>query len=209
MKSRLIPACACSLALGLMSGYWMARLPAAGPGGKSALPVISGGRPDTGREQRRKLPVGTLLKEMAGPGIWRADEAGLSALARLSAGEFETLADDLKEDLLHPYQKEMRDAFFRAWAVRAPEAALAFVEGQASSAMKEEMRIGIMRGWAASDLGGYLGWLDGQAAGPVLDEAVRIAIPQLVGVDPEAALGLSSKLPPHFRGSAYADIFSS
>ena len=150
-----------------------------------------------------------MPKGMAAPGIWHANDAGLAALARLSAGQLESLASELKDDLLHPYQKEMRDAFFRAWAAKDPHAALAFVEGQASSAMKEEMRAGILRGWAAADLERYLGWVDSQKDGAILHEAVRIAIPQLVALDPKGAIGLTAKLPAHFRSSAYVDIFSS
>jgi hypothetical protein len=160
--------------------------------------------------QRQKQPLfAGVPEELAVPGIWRSSEAGLAALARIPSGRFESLSGELKDKLLHPYQKEMRDAFFRAWAAKDPHAALAFVESQTSSAMKEEMRAGILRGWAAADLSRYVGWVESQKDGPVLHEALRIAIPQLVTIDPESSLGLTSRLPAHFRSSAYVDIFSS
>ena len=209
MKFPLIPVSVCSIALGLLAGYWLGQRGPARDADERGLPPKRWPRSGLAGERLRDRSPAGIIKEMAGGGIWRANEAGLAALARLSAGDFASLAGELRDDLLHPYQKEMREAFFRAWAAKDPAAALAFTEGQASSAMKDEMRIGIMRGWAASDLGGYLGWLEGQPAGPVLDEAVRIAIPQLVALDPGAAIDLTSKLPPHFRSSAYVDIFSS
>ncbi len=209
MNFRPIFPALCGLVIGLLCGYRMSGESAAS--GRDSVAAASKSRWRTtsaDEEQQNLLPAG-LLKDMAASGIWHANDAGLAALARLSAEQLESLASELKDDLLHPYQKEMREAFFRAWAAKDPHAAFAFVEALASSAMKEEMRAGILRGWAASDLDGYLGWVHSRKDGPVLHEAVRIAIPQLVVLDPESALGLTAKLPAHFRSSAYVDIFSS
>ncbi len=205
MKTRAIFPALCGLAVGVTSGYLLARRPAAVGSGMATAETKPAERAATvGDRQHEPSPAGLLRG-----GIWRADDAGLAALSRLSAAQLKSLAIELGDDLRHPYQKELRESYFRAWAARDPLAALAFADAQPSSAMKEEMRAGLLRGWAAADLDGLLAWMDTQADGPTLHEAVRISIPQLGTLDPQGALALTAKLPAHFRGSAYVDVFSS
>ena len=196
------------MASGLGSGYWIGRGSTRSEGGDSAREIPK--QVDSKRLRAPdRSPAGPNKGLLTSSGIWRSNPQTIEAIARLSADQFGALAEQIQQDLTHPYQKEMRDAFFRAWAGKDPTAALAFVEGQASSAMKEEMRIGVMNGWAEANLNGFLLWMDEQSDGPVLHQATRIAIPQLVSLDPQAAIDLTSKLPAHFRGSAYVDVFSS
>lgn len=197
------------MALGLGSGYWVGRnssgyLPDSGD-------ATGGVQTQVGKRPLRAANSGPtgLGKVLAFGGIWRSNPQTIDELRKLSSSEFTALAEEIQQHLTHPYQKDMRDEFFRSWAGRDPLAALAFVEGQASSAMKDEMRIGVMNGWAVADLNGFVSWMGTQSDGPVLNQATRIAIPQLVIVDPQAALHLTSKLPAQFRGSAYVDVFSS
>lgn len=194
------------MALGLGSGYWIGR----GPAGFGSDPVQElRTRLDPRRARTLDPSPAGIVKDLASSGIWRTNPQSTDTLARLSSAQLAALAKEIQQDLSHPYQKEMRDVFFRTWAGKDPQAALAFVEGQASSAMKDEMRIGVMNGWAEANLNGFLTWVDSQPDGPVLHQATRIAIPQLVSQDAQAALHLTSRLPAHFRSSAYVDVFSS